>query len=66
MSKVTTWPYEEIHLGYEIEIDANPDQYRGGFAWSVSKDECEFDCGLANSVQDALNEAHSAIAVLKN
>ncbi|MCX7205388.1 MAG: hypothetical protein NT086_05270 [Proteobacteria bacterium] len=65
MSNVTKWPYEETHLGFEIEIDANADKYRGGFAWSISKDEGEFDCGLANSVQDALDEARKAIAVLK-
>lgn len=53
--------YEEIFRDYEIFIEPNPDKYRGGFAWSVSKDECELDCGLAPSMDSAIAESHIAI-----
>jgi hypothetical protein len=53
--------YEEIFRDHEIYIEPNPDHYRGGFAWSVCKDECELDCGLATSLDEAIAEAHNAI-----
>jgi hypothetical protein len=53
--------YEEIFHEHEIYIEPNPDHYRGGFAWSVCKDECELECGLATTKDDALAEAHKAI-----
>lgn len=53
--------YEEIFHNHEIYIEPNPDHYRGGFAWSVSKDECEIDCGLATTLDEAITEAHTAI-----
>jgi hypothetical protein len=61
----TDWQsYEEIFHEHEIYIEPNPDHYRGGFSWSVCKDESELDCGLATTVKDALLEAHKAIEVL--
>ena len=49
--------YEEEYLGYEIYVEKNRDQYRGGFEWFVCKDENELDAGLAFSVDDAIAEA---------
>ncbi|MFZ6749595.1 hypothetical protein [Undibacterium sp. Ren11W] len=53
--------YEEIFHDHEIYIELNPDHYRGGFAWSVCKDECEIDCGLATTLGEAIAESHMAI-----
>ncbi len=56
--------YENIDRGVEIYIEANPDHYRGGFAWSVCRDESELDCGLALTEDEAMAEAQRAIATL--
>ncbi len=56
--------YEEIFRGVEIYIEANPDLYRGGFAWSVCRDENELDCGLASTEDEAMAEAQRAIEEL--
>lgn len=53
--------HEEIFHEHEIYIEPNPDHYRGGFAWSVCKDECEIGCGLATTMDGAIAEAHMAI-----
>lgn len=53
--------YEEEYFGYEIYVEKNRDQYRGGFEWSVCKDESELDVGLAFSVNDALTEARKFV-----
>jgi hypothetical protein len=63
-TKTSTESYEEVFCDHEIYIEPNPDHYRGGFAWSVCKDECELDCGLANTVDEALAEAQSFIKKL--
>lgn len=34
---------ENIDRGVEIYIEPNPDHYRGGFAWSVCRNESELD-----------------------
>ena len=57
--------YEEIFRGVEIYIEANPDRYRGGFTWSVCRDENELDTGLAFTKNDALAEARKAIEELE-
>lgn len=59
-------PHEEMYLEHQIFIDENPDHYRGGFAWSVSKGDTELDCGLAVSIQDAQEEAYKAIVILSD
>ncbi|MFZ6799325.1 hypothetical protein [Undibacterium sp. Di24W] len=56
--------YENIYRGVEIYIKANPDHYRGGFAWSVCRDENELDCGLALTENEAMAEAQRAIEEL--
>lgn len=58
--------YEEIFRDHEIFIEPNPDQYRGGFAWSVSKGECELDCGLAPTLESAIAESHTSINKIAN
>jgi hypothetical protein len=58
---VINLPHEETYLGFEIYIETNPDQYREGFAWSISKDDEEYDCGLDFKVQQALVAAYKAI-----
>ncbi|WP_240220705.1 hypothetical protein [Rheinheimera hassiensis] len=50
-------PYEEEVNGFTIYIEDNPDRWRGGYSWSVCKDEVEFDSGLAFDVADALEQA---------
>ena len=44
---------EDTINGFDIYIEPNPDQYRGGFVWSVSKNNEEIDCGLVFSINDA-------------
>lgn len=53
--------YEEVFRKFEIFIEPNPDDYRGGFAWSVCRGENELECGLAFTKNDALSEARKAI-----
>jgi hypothetical protein len=53
--------YDNIYRGVEIYIEANPDYYRGGFTWSVCRDENELDCGLALTEDEAMAEAQRAI-----
>lgn len=60
-SETSPESYEEVFCEHEIYIEPNPDHYRGGFAWSVCKDDCEIDCGLANSMDEALADAHLLI-----
>jgi hypothetical protein len=57
---------EEILHGYEIFIEGNPDIYRGGFEWSISKDDCVWDSGLAFDVTDAVSDANNAIMALRH
>lgn len=54
-------PHEETHLGFDICIESNPDQYREGFYWSISRDDEEHDCGLDFEAQQALEAAYKAI-----
>nr|WP_315485228.1 hypothetical protein [uncultured Undibacterium sp.] len=53
--------YENIYRSVEIYIEANPDHYRGGFAWSVCREENELDSGLALTEDEAMAEAQRAI-----
>ncbi len=53
--------HEETFHGLEIYIEANSDQYRGGFSWSICCGENELDCGHATSAKNALAEARKAI-----
>ena len=58
---------EEEFEGYEIYIENNPDHYRGGYEWSVSKDDETLDSDLAFSIESALAEAKDSIlALIKN
>lgn len=56
--------YDNIYRGVEIYIEANPDHYRGGFAWSLCREENELDCGLALTENEAMAEAQRAIEEL--
>ena len=56
--------YEESLKGYEIFIEENPDRYRGGFTWSISKDDNEIDCGTSFELENAISEAHARINAL--
>jgi hypothetical protein len=51
-------------LNSRIYIEANSDHYRGGFVWSVCRDENELDCGLALTEDEAMAEAQRAIEEL--
>ena len=55
---------EEEFQGYEIFIENNPDRYRGGFSWSVCKDNEMWDSGLAVTIENAVSEAQNSIAEL--
>jgi hypothetical protein len=57
--------HENIYRGVEIYIEANSDHYRGGFVWSVCRDENELDCGLALRENEAMTEAQRAIEELE-
>ena len=54
-----TLPYEEEISGCTIYMEDNPDRWRGGYSWSVCKDEVELDSGLAFDVVDALEQANT-------
>lgn len=58
--------HEEVFRDHEIFIEPNPDRYRGGSAWSVSKDDLEIDCGLEPSPAEALAAAYAAIEKLES
>ncbi len=46
--------YEEPYAGHMIFIEPNRDSYRGGFEWSVCRDDTELQCGLEFSAEEAL------------
>jgi hypothetical protein len=54
---------ETIH-GFEVYIEPNPDQYRGGYLWSVSKDGEELDSGLAFTADEGMSEALKTMSCL--
>ncbi len=56
--------YEETYKGYEIYIDRNRDSNRGGFEWTVCKDESEYENGLSFTAQGSLDEAFEVINIL--
>jgi len=57
---------EEEFEGCKIYIENNPDHYRGGYEWSVSKDNEMLDSGLAFSTESAITEAKDSILALNN
>jgi hypothetical protein len=57
---------EETIDGFDIYIEPNPDQYRDGYIWSVSKDDEELNSGLVFTVDDAFNEATENIVLHLN
>lgn len=46
--------YEESYAGHMIFIEPNRDHYRGGFEWSVCRDDIELQSGLEFSIEEAL------------
>lgn len=57
---------EEEFQGYKIFIESNQDSYRGGFEWSISKDDEMWDSGLAFTIENAVSEAQNSISLLLN
>lgn len=49
--------YEENLCGFDIFVEPNSDNWRGGFQWSVSIDNEELECGLEFSRSLALYAA---------
>ncbi|MBB1425319.1 hypothetical protein H5181_02460 [Shewanella sp. SG44-2] len=47
---------EDTIDGFDIYIEPNPDQYRGGYIWSVSKNNEELDTGLVFSIDNAFED----------
>jgi len=64
ISEAKTSPMNNTHTQYEIDIQSNPDRWRGGFQWVISKAGFELDCGLAFSENDALQDAQQSITKL--
>lgn len=56
--------YEDQFLGYTIYVEVSADRYNPAFSWSVSKDDVEYDSGLAFSKDDAIAEAEAAATKL--
>ena len=52
-----TTEYHEVYLGHEIFVEANRDQYRGGFEWAVCRDGVELTVGLDFKSDVALQQA---------
>lgn len=52
---------EEEYKTYTIHIEKNPDQWRGGFIWSVCKEDEELETGLDFTVETAREEAQRSI-----
>jgi hypothetical protein len=52
---------EDTINGFEVYIEPNPDQYRGGYLWSISKDGEELDTGLEFSLEHALTSVNLCI-----
>ncbi|WP_323813420.1 hypothetical protein [Cellvibrio sp. NN19] len=57
---------EEEFKDYTIYIENNPDPYREGFEWSICKDNEILESNLAFTVEDAFQEAKTAIDTLLN
>ena len=53
--------YEENLCGFDIFVEPNPDNWRGGFQWSVSQGNEELECGLEFSGSLALETARNFI-----
>ena len=52
---------EDTIDGFDIYIEPNPDQYSGGYVWSVSKNNEELESRLVFTVDDGLKEIHKFI-----
>jgi hypothetical protein len=61
MHETITGAYEEIFHGYEIYVISNPDRWRGGFEWSICKDNCEIESELVFCVDDAIKNAREVV-----
>lgn len=55
---------EEVYKGYSIYVEKNPDQYTGGYEYSVSDGENLLKEGLDFDVDAALQEARDYIDTL--
>ncbi|CAM3661822.1 hypothetical protein [Rheinheimera salexigens] len=64
--RVQDLPYKASYLGIDIYIEPNPDQYREGFCWSISKNEQEHNCGLEFDIQLALIASYNAVEIIVN
>jgi hypothetical protein len=53
--------YEENLYGFDIFVEPNPDNWRGGFQWTVSQDNEELECGLEFSSSLAMDVARRCI-----
>lgn len=50
-------PYHEVFQTFEIYIDENPDRWRGGYVWVVSKNNQELSSCLSFTASAAVDEA---------
>lgn len=57
-------PYHEVFRTFDISIDHNPDRWRGGYIWVVSKNNQELSSGLSFSVAAAVKEAWEAVLLM--
>lgn len=56
-------PYHEIFQTFEIYIDHNPDRWRGGYVWVVSKNNQEISSGLSFGVAASVYEARASVMI---
>lgn len=57
---------EEVIDDMVIWIEPDPDHFRGGYVWSVSRNQTELDCGLSYSPESARSDAKKAVFSLLN
>jgi|GEM_PF-2834112 len=57
---------EENFQGYEIFIESNCDYYRGGFEWSIMKDDVIWHSDLAFSIEGSLSDAQRIVTELNS
>lgn len=56
---------EEMIDDMIIWIEPNPERFRGGYVWSVSRrGQIELDCGLSFTPESAQSDAKKVVAVL--
>lgn len=56
-NEMLTAVYQEVYFDYEIFIEPNRDQHRGGFQWFVCRDGIELNAGIDFTLEAALQQS---------